>query len=34
MIFHLDVVIAFLNEDIIQDLYIEQLEGYGVPREE
>jgi hypothetical protein len=30
-IFHLDAMTAFLNEDIIQYLYIEQLKGYGVP---
>ena len=32
--FHLDAVTAFLNKDIIQDLYIEQPEGYVVPRKE
>ena len=29
----MDVVTAFLNGGISQDLYIEQLEGYGVPGE-
>ena len=33
-IFHLDAVTAFLNGDIIQDLYIEQPEGYVVPGKE
>ena len=32
--FHLDAVTAFLNGDIIQDLYIKQLEGYVVPGKE
>ena len=32
--FHLDAVTAFLNGDIIQDLYIEQPEGCVVPRKE
>lgn len=33
-IFHLDAVTGFLNGDNIQDLYVEQLEGYGVSRKQ
>ena len=32
--FHLNVVVAFLNGDIIQVLYIEPPEWYGMPRKE